>query len=312
MGSNALVDMRAWYRERVRAARSIFLLTVAAGHGRAWTGADAWRPHVAARYSRAVHVDLTGKKALVTGGSGAMGRAICVGVAAAGAEVAFTYFSNREGAEATLAELARAGNAGAHMIRANFGDAASAAGVVAEVRGRLGRVDCLISNAASGVFRMATEVTPRHLQWTLDVNARAVLGLVQGLLHASEDTPALMGKGARIVALSSLGAVRAIPQYTALAASKAAMEAIMRHLALELGPLGIGVNIVSPGLVDTPALQHFPNREHLIAVAGSRTPMARLTTAEDVAAVVLFLCSEASAMIHGQTIHVDGGYSIVG
>ncbi|WP_428262918.1 SDR family oxidoreductase [Haliangium sp.] len=257
-------------------------------------------------------VGFENKKALVTGGSGDIGRAMCRRLAAAGAEVGFTYFSDHDGAARTAAEVAAAGGAPARVFRANFADLASTRAVLDEVRGELGRVDIFISNAASGVFRSADALTPRHLQWAVDVGARAFLLLAQGLACPGGGASAIMGRGGRVVALSSLGAVRAIPQYTILAAAKAALEAMVRHLALELGPRGITVNAVSPGLVETGALAHFPNRDHLLDVARSRTPMGRLTTAEDVADVVLFLCSDAGAMVHGQTLNVDGGYSIVG
>ncbi len=252
---------------------------------------------------------LAGQTALITGGSGDIGRALCRRLAAAGAEIAFTYFSDHDGAQATAAAIAEASGRPGHVVRANFADQASIAHVLDHTRSALGHVDIFISNAASGVFRPIDKLTPRHLQWALDVNTRAFLFLSQGLA-ASDD--AMMGRGGRVVALSSLGAVRAIPQYTVLGASKAALEAMMRHLALELGPRGVNVNAVSPGLVVTGALDHFPNRDHLLDVARSRTPIGRLATPADVAEVVAFLCSPAAAMIHGQTIHVDGGYSSVG
>lgn len=254
-------------------------------------------------------LDFSGKRALVTGGSGSIGRAICRSLAASGAEVAFAYFSDHDGARETTTELARLQARRPEVFRVNFGDAASSTAFVGEARSKLERVDILVHNAASGVFRGATDLTTRHFQWAFDVNAKSFLTLVGGLLDARAP---LLGRGGSIVALSSLGAVRAIPQYTAVAASKAALEAVARHLALELGPSGIRVNVVSPGLVQTRALEHFPNRAELVEIASNRTPLARLTTPDDVANVVGFLCSDAAAMIHGQTIHVDGGYSIVG
>jgi enoyl-[acyl-carrier protein] reductase III len=120
-----------------------------------------------------------------------------------------------------------------------------------------------------------------------------------------------MQKGGRIIAVSSLGAVRAIENYAAVGASKAALESLVRHLAVELAPLGINANVVSAGAVDTEALKHFPARESILESARQRTPAGRLTTPEDVANVVLLLCSELASMIHGQTIVVDGGYSIL-
>lgn len=259
-----------------------------------------------------VTIDLAGKQAFVTGGSGDIGRAICCKLASCGAEVSFSYFSDHEGAEQTARALAGLQARAPRVLRVNFGDARSSARFLDQARAQLEPVDVLVSNAASGVFRPATDLSDRHFQWAMDVNARSLLSLVQGFTAARDGAPPLVSRGSAIVALSSLGAIRAIPQYTALGASKAALEAIARHLALELGPRGIRINVVSPGLVETRALAHFPNRAHLLEVAGSRTPLARLATPGDVAGVVAFLCSEGAAMIHGQTIHVDGGYSIVG
>ena len=121
-----------------------------------------------------------------------------------------------------------------------------------------------------------------------------------------------MGRGGRILALSSLGAVRSIPQYTAVGTSKAALESAVRCLAAEVGPMGITANVISPGVIDTWTLKQFPNREQLIGIAEMRTPMGRLATADDVANTVRFLCAPEAVMIHGQTINVDGGYSILG
>ena len=260
-----------------------------------------------------MEVRLVGKKALVTGGSGAIGAAICRALAAAGAaEIALTYFSDREGAEAT-AEAVRALGSIAHVLRVNLADAASTDALVPAVAERLGgRIDLLVSNAASGVFRPIAELERRHLEWPMNVNAFSLLRVVQGLCAAGEGGAPLLADQGRIVALSSLGAARAIPLYGAVGASKAALEAIARQLCLELGPRRITVNVVSPGLVITRALDHFPNRDQLVEVATRKTPAPRLTTPEDVADLVVFLCSAHAAMISGQTLHVDGGYSTVG
>ena len=139
----------------------------------------------------------------------------------------------------------------------------------------------------------------------MDINARALLKLVQGALP-------LMKSGSRVMAVSSLGSVRAIENYTTVGASKAALESLVRHLAVELGPKKINVNTISAGAVDTDALKHFPNRDEILSTAMARTPLGRLTTPEDVADIALFLCSELATMIQGQVITVDGGYAIRG
>ena len=168
-----------------------------------------------------------------------------------------------------------------------------------------GHLDILVSNAASGVLKPALELTERHWNWAMDINARALLTLVQ------QGVP-LMKRGSRIIGVSSLGSVRAIENYTTVGASKAALESLVRHLAIELGPKGINVNTISAGAVDTDALKHFPNREEILRVAAERTPLGRLTTPQDVADIALFLCSDLSTMIQGQIITVDGGYAVRG
>ncbi|MGH7425175.1 MAG: SDR family oxidoreductase, partial [Candidatus Methylomirabilales bacterium] len=117
--------------------------------------------------------------------------------------------------------------------------------------------------------------------------------------------------GGSIVTLSSLGSSRVIPAYGAVGISKAALEALVRYLAVELAPDGIRVNAVSAGVVDTDSLRHFPNREDLLEAARTRTPAGRPLVPEDVAGVVAFLCSEDASMIRGQVVTIDGGYSLL-
>lgn len=255
-----------------------------------------------------MRLDLDGRLALITGGSGAIGRAICLDLARCGVKrLAFTYFSNHEGADETVKALAELGCA-AEVVRANLNQDSAPAEIVDAVRERLGRVDIFVSNAASGVLKPATELRRKHWKWTMGVNARAMLFITQGLI---EGEAPLMGAGGRIMALSSLGAHRAIPEYAIVGASKAALEALVRSLAAELGPKGITANVISPGVVDTWSLQQFPNREQLLEVAGMRTPMGRIATPEDVGKLVAFVASPLAGMITGQTLVVDGGYSIL-
>jgi enoyl-[acyl-carrier protein] reductase III len=119
-----------------------------------------------------------------------------------------------------------------------------------------------------------------------------------------------MPSGSAIVAMSSLGAGRVLSNYALIGASKAALESLVRYLAVELAPRGIRVNAVSGGVVDTDALDHFPNAEQMLAVSRERTPAGRLVEPRDIAAAVLFLCSPGAEMIRGQTIVVDGGFSL--
>ena len=171
------------------------------------------------------------------------------------------------------------------------------------VRNRFGRLDILINNAASGVNRSGMELEEKHWDWTLDINTKAPW------LCTKEAVP-LMARGGRVVNISSLGAGRVLPNYLSVGVSKAGLEAVTRYLAVELAPLGITVNAISGGYVQTEALEHFPNREEMLATAQSKTPGGQLLTAEDIAKAVAFLCSEDAAMIRGQVIIVDGGMSL--
>lgn len=248
-------------------------------------------------------LSLKGKVALVTGGSRGIGRAIAVKLAQAGADVAINYLRHRTAADETI-ELIEKQGANALAIRANVGEHENIHDMIDEIEKKFGKLDILISNAASGVLKPATELTERHWHWTMDINAGTLLPLTQHTLP-------LMKDGGTIVAVSSLGSIRAIPNYAAVGASKAALESLIRHLAIELAPKGVKVNAISAGTVETDALKFFPNREDIVHESQKRTPTGRLTTPDDVANVALYLCSPFSNQIQGQTIVIDGGYSIL-
>ncbi len=247
---------------------------------------------------------LRGKTALITGGSRGIGRAIALRLAENGVHCIINYVRHRKDAEKTVSDVESRG-VSCQAIKANIADDKHVEKLFAEIQEQHNTLDIVISNAASGVLRPAMELTTHHWDWAMNINARALLPLTQHALP-------LMKKGGRIIAISSMGAVRAIPDYTVVGASKAALESLVRHLAVELGPKGITINTLSAGVVDTDALQKFPNRDQILSVAKGKTPMGRLTTPEDVAEVAQFLCSQAASMIHGQVIVVDGGYAIQG
>jgi enoyl-[acyl-carrier protein] reductase III len=120
-----------------------------------------------------------------------------------------------------------------------------------------------------------------------------------------------MPAGSSIVALSSLGSIRVMQNYVLVGTSKAALEALVRYLAVELARRGVRVNAVSAGVVETGALDHFPNREEMLRMAQTQTPAGRMVEPSDVADAVVFLCSSGADMIRGQTLIVDGGYSLL-
>lgn len=247
---------------------------------------------------------LPGKRALVTGSSRGIGRAIALGLAEAGVDVAINFFRQRGPAQEVAREIEARG-VRVLLLKGNVADEAHVARMFADIEEQWGGLEILVSNAASGVLKPVSHLTLHHFHWTMDINAAALLPLVQRFIQ-------LPAEGRKsVVAVSSLGAMRAIPNYAAVGASKAALESLVRHLAAELGPCGVRVNAVSAGTVDTDALKHFPNREQLLEEAARRTPAGRLVTPQDVANAVIFLCTDLATMIQGQTLIVDGGYSIL-
>jgi enoyl-[acyl-carrier protein] reductase III len=248
------------------------------------------------------------KVALITGSGRGIGRAIALRFASEGADVAINFFRNRKPAEET-AEAVRAMGREAIVVKANVGDLDELAQLFAQVDDAFKGLDFFISNAASGYNRPVLEQKPKGWEWTLNINARSLLF---GAQHAAK----LMQKrgGGSIVSLSSPGADKVLPGYVVVGASKAAIESLTRYLAVELAPLGINVNAVSPGLVETDALLHFDamRDESVLPRTIAATPAGRLVTPEDVAHLVAFLCSNEASMIRGQTILIDGGYNLHG
>ena len=235
---------------------------------------------------------------LVTGGSRGIGREIARRFAEEGAKrVVIGYLRNDQAAESAADELRGLG-AEVVLVRGNI-----ASTRVAEEIAVLGPLDAVVHSAATGVIRPALETTDKHFDWTLAANARAFLSIARA-------TASRMTAGSSLVAISSLGSVRVLENYTLVGTSKAALESLVRYLAVELAPQGIRVNAVSGGVVDTDALDHFPNAEQMLAVSRERTPAGRLVEPRDIADAVLFLCSPGAEMIRGQTIVVDGGFSL--
>ena len=238
-----------------------------------------------------------GASVFVTGGSRGIGKAIALRFAREGAaRVAIGFFRSDAAAEETAGEL-RALGAEPVLVRGNV-----AGERVAREVAELGPLDVLVHNAATGVIRPALETEDKHWDWTHSANARALLSLTRAAAPA-------MPAGSSIVALSSLGASRVLENYSLVGTSKAALEALVRYLAVELGPSGIRVNAVSGGVVETAALEHFPNKEAMLEI-GTRNPAGRIVTPDDIAGAVCFLCGPDAEMIRGQVIVVDGGFSL--
>lgn len=250
------------------------------------------------------HQPFLGKTALITGGARGIGRATVRKFAQAGCDVAINYYNSSDEAEALAAEVREFG-VRACTIAGNVADPESVKEIFAKFKEFSPQLDFLINNAASGVLKPALEMKVKHWRWCLETNALALNLLAQEARN-------MMPAGSRIIALSSLGAARAIPNYAFIGASKAALESLVRSLSLELAPLGITVNTVSAGVVDTDALKYFPNREELLEEYRNHSLAGRGLEPEDVANSVYLLCLPEAQMIMGQTIFVDAGYAMIG
>ncbi len=234
---------------------------------------------------------------LVTGGTRGIGRAIALRLVADGATRAVLGYMRNDTAAEEAAALVEEAGAEPVLVRGNVAEPRTVEKLAAA-----GPYRVVVHNAATGVIRPTLETEDKHWDWTLSANARALLSLARATSPAMEE-------GASVVAISSLGAQRVLPNYVLVGTSKAALEAVVRYLGVELAPRGIRVNCVSAGVVDTEALDWFPNKEQMLATV-KRTPAGRLVEPDDVAAAVSFLCSADAAMVCGQTLVVDGGYAL--
>jgi enoyl-[acyl-carrier protein] reductase III len=246
---------------------------------------------------------LAGTCVLVTGGTRGIGRGISLRLAQAGATVVAVYARNDEAAEALRAE-ARQAQLALEVLRADLTLAKGLTAVQERMQRCGGAVVSLVHCAATGVHRPLAELSTKHWDWTMALNVRAFFELVRLL-------DPVLAEGSAIVALSSAGAVRAVPAYAAVGSSKGALESLARHMASELAPRGIRVNILSPGSVETAAWDAFPDKAQRLADAARRSPLQRLVSIDEVANAAQFLCSPASRGIIGHTLVVDGGARIV-
>jgi enoyl-[acyl-carrier protein] reductase III len=247
------------------------------------------------------------KVALVTASGRGIGRAIALHLAQRGADVIINFFRNRGPAEATAHAIQSLGRR-VLVVKANVGDMTDLNRLFDEAEEKMGGLDILVHSAASGYNRASMLQRPKGWNWTMNINARA-------LLFAAQRATPLMERrgGGHIVSLTSAGSTRVLPDYVAVGASKAALESVTRYLGVELISKNIHVNAVSPGVVATDALLHFASsgdREAILKRFIDEVPAGRLVTPEDVAGVVAFLCTPAASMIVGQTIQVDGGYTL--
>jgi enoyl-[acyl-carrier protein] reductase III len=247
------------------------------------------------------------KIALVTGSGRGIGKAIALHFARLGADIVVNFFRNRQPAEETAAQIRSLGRQ-ALVVKADVGTLEGIDALFDRVEQTFGGLDFLISNAASGYNRPALKQKPKGWDWTMNINARSCL-------FAAQRAAPLMEKrgGGAIVAITSPGSQRVLPDYVVVGASKAALESLVRYLAVELASKNIVVNAVSPGIVLTDALTHFQSFQYNTEMMDriiEQIPAGRMATPEDIAGVVAFLCTPAANMIRGQIITVDGGQTL--
>ncbi len=251
--------------------------------------------------------ELSGKKALITGASRGIGRATAIRLAKSGAEVAINFVSNETAARDVASEIIAAGGK-AILIKADVSEETDVQQMFSVLQERWGNLDILISNAASGGFRPLMAATPRNFDAAMHTNVRAFMLLVQSAM------PMLLKStgNRKVVALSSHGSHRALNDYALIGASKAAIESLCRHMALEFGPKGINFNCLLAGLVLTDSTRGITDVElaHHESNARMLIGEGRVLQPTDVADVIHFLVSSSSDLIQGQVITVDGGMSL--
>jgi enoyl-[acyl-carrier protein] reductase III len=246
---------------------------------------------------------LLGKRFLVAGGTRGIGRATSLQFARSGASVVANFVRN-QGAADQLKIVAEQEGLEIDLCRADLTSPKGLEQIEQTLDSKGTLLSGLVYCAATGVHKPLSELTLRHFDWVFALNVRAFLDLVLRIGKR-------FSEGASIVAVSSEGGVRAVPFYTLVGSSKGALESMARHLAAELGPRGIRVNILAPGAVMTDSWERMPDRERRLEEAMNRSPMKRLVTVEEVAFAAQFLCSDAASGISGDRLVVDGGAGIV-
>ena len=251
-------------------------------------------------------IDLHGKTALVTGGSRGIGRACALRLAEAGADIVINYVTSQSAAD-EVAEVIAAMGRDVAVVKADVSQRDDIDSMAEFIKERFGKLDILVSNAATGGFRPLLSMTERNFQATMKTNVLALIHLVQSSVRLLERAD---GR-AKVVAISSHGSHMALPMYGAVGGSKAALESFVRHLALELGDKEINFNVVKAGLVETDSTRRIPYADQLFASRKLRSMTGdRFLTADDVANAVLFLSSPLADLVQGETLTVDGGAAV--
>lgn len=255
---------------------------------------------------------LEGKVALVTGSSQGIGQGIAVCLAAEGASIIIDYRSHPEGAQETLAKVEAAGgkclmsgcpNSGGYIIKADLGVVSDVRRMIDESVQHFGKLDILVNNA--GIERHAPfwDVTEADYDAVMNVNLKGVFFATQEMVKHLRDTK----RTGKIINISSVHEELPFPNFTAYCASKGGMKMLTRNLAVELGPLGITINNVAPGAIETPINTKLLNNPEKLGALLNNIPLGRLGQPQDVASLVAFLASSDADYITGTTFFVDGG-----
>ncbi len=246
---------------------------------------------------------LRGKTFFIAGGTRGIGLAISIRFARAGAKVVANYLRDEKSAR-NLSDIADAENISISLCRADLTSDKGLEFLDRSLQEQCPNLSGFVFSAATGIHRSVDELSERHFDWTFGLNVRAFFRLTK-LLRPR------FSSGSSVVAVSSWGASRVLPNYSLVGSSKAALESLARHLAVEYAQYGIRVNILTAGAVLTDAWKAIPNRDARIAEAIHRTPTGRLVTAEEVACGAQFLCSDAASGVVGHTLVLDGGGGIM-
>lgn len=246
----------------------------------------------------------SGKIVCITGSSRGIGRELALRFAEEGADIVINYFRNGDAARETAKIIEDLGQE-ALIVKANMAQEEKIIAMFEKIKEKFGRLDIFIHNAASGRNREAMEVDVKGWDWTHHINTRAFL------IGAQQAAGLMPEEGGAMLALSSFGSDHVFPYYTTVGTSKAALESLVRYLAVELAEKKINVNAISAGAVKTEALNHFPEMDETLKKIEEKMPYHRMVEPQDIAKLALFLCSKDAEMVRGQTIKLDGGITLL-